>query len=154
MFPDAVDRLLKSNLPIKGHEYDICKNGCKMFKVNDRDDSICNYCGEQRFESGDEQVPVATMKIISIGDYLSNMLANEETRTMFMYRATREEEPDVYQDIFDGDVYKGLKQQGFFDGDLDIALALFVDGFTTQRKGKRTMTIIHCLILNVDPSSR
>lgn len=125
-----------------------------MFKVNDRDDSICNYCGEQRFESDDEQVPVATMKIISIGDYLSNMLANEETRKMFMYRATREEEPDVYQDIFDGDVYKGLKQQGFFDGDLDIALALFVDGFTTQRKGKRTMTIIHCLILNVDPSSR
>lgn len=125
-----------------------------MFKANDKQDNICNYCGEHRFEFDDSEVPAATMKLISIGDYISNMLANEETRKMFMYRTTREEEPEVYQDIFDGDVYKNLKQQGFFDGDLDIALALFVDGFTTQRKGKRTMTIVHCLILNVDPSSR
>lgn len=145
---------MRSTLPIKGHDYDICKNGCKMFKVDNVDDKICEYCSENRYENDDIQEPVATMKLLSIGDYISNMLAKEDTRQMFRYRSTRNTEVNTYQDIFDGDVYKDLVNKGFFDNELDVALALFVDGFTTQRKGKRTMTVIHCIILNVDPSSR
>lgn len=125
-----------------------------MFKLNDENDDTCNYCGENRYESEISLQPVSSMKMISIGDYLSNMLCNEEARNMFLYRSNREAKNNVYQDIFDGDIYKSLKKQNLFNNNSDIALALFVDGFTTQRKGKRTMTIIHCIIFNVDPSSR
>ncbi|PHZ07181.1 uncharacterized protein RHIMIDRAFT_242948, partial [Rhizopus microsporus ATCC 52813] len=153
-FPETTDNLMRSTLPIKAYNYDVCKNGCKMFEVENAEDTSCEYCGERRYEDEDLKEPVASMKLLSVGDYVSNMLAKEDTRQMFKYRSTRDTEINVYKDIFDGDVYKDLVNKGFFDGELDVALALFVDGFTTQHKGKRTMTIIHCVILNVDPSSR
>lgn len=51
--PDAVDRLMKNTLPIQGHTYNICKNGCKIFKVDDENDDTCDHYGENRHESED-----------------------------------------------------------------------------------------------------
>ena len=94
------------------------------------------------------------MKIISIGDHLAGMLSNPKTRDMFSYRTDRLEEQGVYKDVFDGQVYKDLKKDGQFEGELDIAVALFVDGFVHQKKGKRLKTIVHALIYKIEPSER
>ncbi|CEJ03076.1 hypothetical protein RMCBS344292_17066 [Rhizopus microsporus] len=134
--PDTVDGLMRNTLPIHGHTYDICKNGCKMFKLNDENDDTCNYCGEDQYKPEESLQPVSTMKIISIVGYLSNMLSNEETRSMLLYRSNREAKNNVYQDIFDGDIYKSLKQQNLFDNDLDITLALFVDDYNPEERQK------------------
>ena len=151
--PDTVNGLLKSKLPVHGHEYDVCQNGCKLFKMNDDSDDSCKFCKKGRY-SADEKKKAQTMKIISIGDHLAGMLSNPKTRDMFSYRTDRLEEQGVYKDVFDGQVYKDLKKDGQFEGELDIAVALFVDGFVHQKKGKQSKTIVHALIYNIEPSER
>lgn len=122
--------------------------------MNDKKNDPCDHYGEDQYETENSLHPALTIKMISIGDHLSNTLCNEEFRDMFLYRSSRVTKNNVYQDIFESGIYKSLKQQNLFNNDLDIALALFIYGFTTQIKGKGTMTIIHCIIFNADPSSR
>ena len=154
MMPDAVKNLLYKTSPIVGHQYDICRNGCKLFKHGDKDDDKCTFCKQGRYMDAAKTVPVEEMKIISVGDYLAAMLAKDDVRETLRYRVDRESEAGVYTDVFDGNVYKKHRQEGKFEGDLDVAMALFVDGFTHQKKGKTTKTIVHALIYNVDPSMR
>ena len=52
--PDTVNGLLKSKLPVHGHEYDVCQNGCKLFKMNDDSDDSCEFCKKGRY-SADEK---------------------------------------------------------------------------------------------------
>ncbi|KAL4209292.1 hypothetical protein AB4K20DRAFT_1868932 [Rhizopus microsporus] len=126
------------------HDYKyISKYGCKKFKLNDKKNDPCDHYGEDQYETENSLHPALTIKMISIGDHLSNTLCNEEFRDMFLYRSSRVTKNNVYQDIFESGIYKSLKQQNLFNNDLDIALALFIYGFTTQIKGKGTMTIIH-----------
>ena len=89
-----------------------------------------------------------------VGDQLSNMLSNDDTRKNLQHRHEREEAPGVISDYFDGEDYKTLKAKGMFESPDDIALALFVDGFVNQKKSKQEMTIVHVLVLNFDPSIR
>ena len=154
MMPDAVKNLLYKTSPIVGHQYDICRNGCKLFKHGDNDDDKCTFCKQGRYMDAAKTVPVEKMKMISVGDYLAAMLAKDDVRETLRYRVDRESEAGVYTDVFDGNVYKKHRQEGKFEGDLDVAMALFVDGFTHQKKGKTTKTIVHALIYNVDPSMR
>lgn len=79
-----------------------------MVNLNDKKDDTCDHCGENRYESKDSLQPASNMRMISIGDYLSNMLSNQEIRSMFLYRSNREAKHNVYQDVFDGDIYKSL----------------------------------------------
>ncbi|KAI9329150.1 hypothetical protein BD770DRAFT_404290 [Pilaira anomala] len=71
---------------------------------------------------------------MSVGDQLSHMLSNDDTRKSLQYRHEREEVPGVISDYFDGEDYKTLKAMGMFESPDDIALALFVDGFVNQKK--------------------
>ncbi|KAI8635768.1 hypothetical protein BD408DRAFT_448879 [Parasitella parasitica] len=41
--------------------------------------------------------------------------------------------PDGYSDIFDGERYKALLEGGCFTNSIDVALALFIDGFAATK---------------------
>ncbi|KAI8050095.1 hypothetical protein BDF21DRAFT_184095 [Thamnidium elegans] len=88
MHGPAVDNLLKRHSNVKAHIYDACIQGCRLFN----DDSMeCNYCKSERFritESG-LKVPEATLKVISIGDVIAQLLSNNKTRELLRYRADR-----------------------------------------------------------------
>ncbi|OAD65336.1 hypothetical protein PHYBLDRAFT_176248 [Phycomyces blakesleeanus NRRL 1555(-)] len=127
---ETVDALLKSKSSVKGHEYDVCSSGCQF------------------------QTPAASMKLMSVGDMLSQMLADPATRELLCYRANRESVAGQLTDIFDGDNYKQLVQQGLFSNPNDIAIGLYTNGFVNQKKGKNSYTIIHCIIFNLDSSIR
>lgn len=150
-----MDDLLKAKSAIKGHEYDVCPKGCRLYGLNDEHDE-CTDCGEQRFKINTEiiKTPKASMKIMSIGDLLSEMLANPESRELLQYRANRETSQDQLEDIFDGENYKELTRQGLFSNPDDIAIGIYTDGFVNQKKGKSSYTIVHVIIFNLDPSIR
>ncbi|OAD65483.1 C2H2-type zinc finger transcription factor [Phycomyces blakesleeanus NRRL 1555(-)] len=137
---ETVDALLKSKSSVKSHEYD----------------ESCVDCGKPQYKTdpNQSQTPAASMKLMSVGDMLSQMLADPATRELLCYRANRESVAGQLTDIFDGDNYKQLVQQGLFSNPDDIAIGLYTDGFVNQKKGKNSYTIIHCIIFSLDPSIR
>jgi hypothetical protein len=90
---------------------------------------------------------------MSIGDQISRQLANNETRELMQCRANYISEPDVYRDIFDGVQYQRMKnEKGLFEGDDDVAVALFIDGFkATRGVASSSLTLINLLNMNLDP---
>jgi hypothetical protein len=100
------------------------------------------------------QEAAAQMKYLPLGDQLAMMIAHDETREQLLYRARYVSDGETYRDVFDGDAYKALVRQGLFQGELDMALVLFVDGFNPFSGSQHTMTIVHIVVLNLDPSMR
>ncbi|OAD74319.1 C2H2-type zinc finger transcription factor [Phycomyces blakesleeanus NRRL 1555(-)] len=152
---ETVDALLKSKSSVKDHEYDVCSSGCRLYGIND-DQESCVDCSKPRYKTDPDQgqTPAASMKLMSVGDMLSQMLADPATRELLCYRANRESVAGQLTNIFDGDNYKQLVQQGLFSNPDDIVIGLYTDGFVNQKKGKNSYTIIHCIIFNLDLSIR
>lgn len=139
---------------LRAHKYEICKEGCKLYSLND-EETECSVCHAPRYRDIYNQIPVATMNMMSIGDLLAQKLANPEIRQLLRYRADREALTGVYEDIFDGHNYKSLVQKGYFNNPDDIAIGLFTDGFVNVKKsGNAPYTIVHVIIYNFDPSIR
>lgn len=154
MHGPAVDNLLKANSNVKGHVYSVCVNGCKLF--NDEVDE-CEYCHEKRYKQSTnlEKVPTATIKILSVGDVISQLLGNEKTRKLLRYRAERETVEGALNDYFDGDDYKNFKARyATFENPDDVAIAIYTDGFINENKGKNHFTMVHAILLNHDPFLR
>ncbi len=96
------------------------------------------------------------MKMMSVGDRMANVLANDRFRMLMKYRHNYQYEDSVYKDYFDGEEYKSLKANtDFFSSEDDVAIALFFDGF---QPGKATtgdkLSIIHLVNLNFPPELR
>lgn len=153
MHGDVVDSLLQSKSFVKAHKYEVCRNGCKLFGLHE-DEQLCPHCQAARYKDTYSLIPKSTMKIMSIGDLLAQMLANSKTKQLLQYRARREVVPGVVGDVFDGECYKDLVSKGLFSNPDDIAVGLFTDGFVNQHKGKSSYTIVHVIIFNFDPSIR
>ncbi|OAD72708.1 hypothetical protein PHYBLDRAFT_168970 [Phycomyces blakesleeanus NRRL 1555(-)] len=151
----TVDTLLKSKSSVKGHEYDVCSSGCQLYGINDNQES-CVDCSKPQYKNdpNQSQTPAASMKLMSVRDMLSQMLADLATRELLCYRANQKSLAGQLTDIFDGDNYKQLVQQDLFSNPDDIAIRLYTNGFVNQKKGKNSYTIIYCIIFNLDPSIR
>lgn len=146
---------MKANTSVKGHVYDVCYKGCKLY--NDESEH-CEHCKEKRYkliEGVSTPIPTATIKILSIGDVISQLLGNEESRKLLRYRADRPVENNKISDYFDGQQYIKFKSEyGAFENPDDVAIALYTDGFINDNKGKTSFTMIHAIILNYDPFLR
>ncbi|OAD76904.1 hypothetical protein PHYBLDRAFT_62912 [Phycomyces blakesleeanus NRRL 1555(-)] len=140
---------------VKGHEYDVCSSGCQLYDINDNQKS-CVDCSKPQYKTDPKQsqTPATSMKLMSVGDMFSQILADPATRELLRYRANRESVAGQLSNIFDGDNYKQLVQQGLFSNPDDIAIELYTNGFANEKKGKNSYTIIHCIIFNLDPSIR
>jgi hypothetical protein len=108
MHGDVVDAMIKRKSSIKAHEYDVRTNGCKLSDLAG-EELNCPHCGETRFKDDSNIIPKAAMKIMSIGDLLAPMLADQEKRQLLRYRTERESIPGVYKDVFDGSKYTIIK---------------------------------------------
>ncbi len=136
-----------------GQEYDVCVNGCKLFGP-ENEERKCPHCDEQRFGDEVRVEPRNTMSILSVGDHIARLLADDVRRQELRYRAERMSVPGTYQDFFDGSAYKEFKEKGGFQNPDDVAVALFTDGFVNQKQNSNHFTMVHAIILNYDPSNR
>lgn len=147
MNANPVTTLLKQKTTIKAHEYSICGHACELY-IEDTEDQVCSFCKVE------DRLPVQKMKMMSIGDQLAKLVGNEGTRQKMAYRANRVEDPVNLQDYFDGQDYKKFKANNLFTSEEDVAIALYVDGFVTQKKSKQELVIVHVMVLNYDPTLR
>lgn len=89
-----------------------------------------------------------------LGPQLASLLANEETRKSLLYRSQCTPGNDgEMSDIFHGEVYQRMKND-LFREPADIAMALYVDGFTPFKRASVTLTIVHMICLNLPPEER
>ncbi|KAI9010511.1 hypothetical protein CLU79DRAFT_722820 [Phycomyces nitens] len=97
---ERVNVLLKKKSNLQGHDYDVCPSGCRLYGIADGQ-SECSNCGEARYKMETELVkaPVAQMKLLSIGDIISKMLADPDTQELLHYRANRKSRAGEISDI-------------------------------------------------------
>lgn len=152
--PDQVKRLMKKAQDIT-KQYSVCKNGCYLFG-DDEESAVCpnQQCNEDRFKAG-SRVPQQEMTCVSIGAALANMLYDEETRDLFTYKSDCDSsnEDESFNDIFSGQSYKELYTSGVIKSS-DICLVIYVDGYAHKNKKNHSFTMIHSIIMNLDPSIR
>ena len=178
--PDTVSRWICSShdgFQVVSH-FDVCPNGCFLYPKDDANILFCTNenCQLPRYRKheqalalrqagvdlNDESFPsfvaVQQMAVVSVGAALAQMMLDEDKRELFKYRAEQDctHEDGVYRDIFDGKVYQDFlfNQQQLFQDDSDIGIVLFVDGFQPKVQTGSTLTIIHCLVMNISPSYR
>lgn len=70
------------------------------------------------------------------------------------YRSQKEECDDEYSDIFDGDLYKELVEEGFFSDERDIALIGSTDGYQIFRQKTDSCWILMFINANLPPTIR
>ncbi|CEP08941.1 hypothetical protein [Parasitella parasitica] len=154
---ERVETMMKRQASFEAHSYDVSVNGCKLYNLVDQETS-CTYCNSHRFQVDNPVKSLATVKIMSLGDIISRLLANPDTRAELRYRHkydNRENpEPNVIDDFFDGEKYKAFKNNNNFQSKNDVAIALVKDGFVTTKRGGRPLTMIHVFVLSYDPQKR
>lgn len=142
----------KKKSPVKPVKYEICKNGCMLFPKDDSSVIVCKNekCKEPRF-TNDMNIR-REMAMVPVGQQMSMMLSNPKTRELMKYRSQYQSKPSTYEDYFDGQCYKDLQAAGHLLDENEIALAMFVDGFSCTKSSARSkLHIIHFINLNIIP---
>jgi Transposase family tnp2 len=126
---------LNELVDIKLNHVDMCKNSCCAFTGIYVDDSTCRFCGLERYIiSNNSQKPQKSAIYIPLLDRFRIQYADSERSLKLRYRSQREECSDGYSDIFDGDLYKELVEEGYFADERDIALVGSTDGYQIFRQ--------------------
>lgn len=143
---------------MKSQLYDTCRQGCKLFEINDTEDpeEVCIHCNNKRYmDNSDVLKPFSTLKMMSVGELIASKLADDKTRQQLVVEYPEKDVAGTMTDIHDSEVFRDYRRKIQTGTDIiDIFLMLFVDGFVNQRKGKKTFTIFHVHILNINASER
>ncbi|KAG2192344.1 hypothetical protein INT47_003837 [Mucor saturninus] len=138
LFQDTLERRLAAKVDVRSHVYDICLQGCRLYQKNDDETLDCSSCGEQRYANVMTRRPARQMKMMSVGDRIASVLANDRFRELMKYRHNYQYEDDVYKDYFDGEEYRSLKANtNFFSSEDDVAL-FFSTGSTLVKQRQAT----------------
>jgi hypothetical protein len=97
--------------------------------------------------------PNATVSIASISDIIATKLKHNLTRNQLGYRFNRTP-TDEATDIFDGNAYNALLNDGYFDDEHDVAIGLCMDGFVPFNHSPFKANMVQMVIYNIDPKER
>lgn len=146
---------LNKLVDIKLNHIDMCKNSCCAFTGIYGDDSECRFCGLERYIiSNNSQKPQKSAIYIPLLDRFRIQYADLERSLKLRYRSQREECDDGYGDIFDGELYKELVEEGFFEDERDIALIGSTDGYQIFRQKTDDCWIVMFINANLSPDIR
>jgi hypothetical protein len=159
--PSVMAKMTKEH-PISFTRYDSCPNGCYMYVDDYEDEQIlkCPTCKSDRYIQKQQSQPRshAHVNVASIASIIKNRLQNPLTRQQMRYRVNRQTgNGGDMNDIFDGLVYKTLvknNDQQTFANDDDVAIGLYIDGFSIFRNSKAQGTLVNMVIYNIPPHER
>lgn len=147
---------LNKLVDIKLNHIDMCKNSCCAFTGIYVDDLACRFCGLERYIiSNNSQKPQKSAIYIPLLDRFRIQYADLERSLKLRYRSQREEcNYGIYGDIFDGELYKELVEEGFFEDERDIALIGSTDGYQIFRQKTDDCWIVMFINANLSPDIR
>ncbi|QRW11103.1 Transposase family tnp2 [Ceratobasidium sp. AG-Ba] len=159
---------LKALSNLQTRAYDMCVNSCLCFLGKHQDLDACPFCHSPRYTPAG--VPRRVFNYTPLIPQLISLFQNpdsiEKVRRRARHEEVRLEEPNVIDDVFDGEVYRTLRQTRvredseyrYFDNLDDIALGLGTDGFSMfkRRRHKGTSTAWPLILVNYNlhPSIR
>lgn len=143
---------LNDLVDIKLNHVDMCKNSCCAFTGIYINDLICRFCHLERYNNSKK--PQKTAIYIPLLDRFRIQYADSERALKLRYRSQREECDNGYNDIFDGDLYKELLEEGFFSDKRDIALIGSTDGYQIFRQKTDSCWIVMFINANLPPIIR
>jgi Transposase family tnp2 len=129
-----------------------CVRSCVAFTGPHANLTACPYCNEPRFISSNR--PRRTYNIMPIIPRLRHQFRDPKRCEQLLYRARFQQDVREIQDIFDGDRYNELRDQGFFNDDRDVALSMSTDGFQIFRQKTHDCWPIALTNLNLHPEIR
>jgi hypothetical protein len=142
---------------IKLNHVDMCKNSCCAFTGIYVNDLSCHFCGLERYIINNNpkkaQKSQKSAIYIPLLDRFRIQYADPERAFKLRYRSQREDD-DGYSDIFDGDLYKELVEEGFFLDKRDIALIGSTDGYQIFRQKTDSCWIVMFINANLSPDIR
>ncbi|GET53357.1 transposase domain-containing protein [Rhizophagus irregularis DAOM 181602=DAOM 197198] len=143
---------------LKLNHVDMCKNSCCAFTGIYINDVTCRFCNLERYiisnNSKKPQEPQKTAMYFPLLERFRIQYADSERALKLRYRSQREECDDEYSDIFDGDLYKELVEEGFFSDERDIALIGSTDGYQIFRQKTDSCWILMFINANLPPTIR
>jgi hypothetical protein len=149
---------LNELVDIKLNHVEICRNSCCAFTGIYENDSKCRFCTKERYiinnNSKKTQKPQKTAIYIPLLERFRIQYADSKRANELRYRGQRKECDDGYSDIFDGDLYKELVEEGFFLDERDIALIGSTDGYQIFRQKTDSCWIVMFINANLSPDIR
>ena len=149
---------LNELVDIKLNYIDMCKDSCCAFTGIYVNDLTCRLCGLGRYTTSDNSnkapKPQKSAIYIPLLDRFRIQYANSERAVKLRYRSQREECDDGYSDIFDGNLYKELVEEGFFTDERDIALIGSTDGYQIFRQKTDDCWVVMFINANLSPDIR
>lgn len=150
----AKNRLNKL-VDLKLNHVDMCKNSCCAFTGIYINDETCRFCNLERYIiSNNSKKPQKTAMYFPLLDRFRIQYADSERALKLRHRSQREKCDDEYSDIFDGDLYKELVEEGFFSDERDIALIGSTDGYQIFRQKTDSCWIVMFINANLPPTIR
>ncbi|CAJ0823824.1 15861_t:CDS:2 [Entrophospora sp. SA101] len=117
-------------VPIKPKYYDMCINSCCLFYGKYNSDHACPICDEPRYinKKGRKHMPY-----LSLIERLKIQFNNKERVKDLLYRweytsTNSDNDDEIFGDVFDGNMYKELCEEGFFEDRRELALTVSCDG--------------------------
>ena len=146
------EKKLTELVNIELNHVDMCKNSCCAFTGIYVNDLVCRFCHLERYNNFKK--PQKTAIYIPLLDRFRIQYANPDRAFKLRYRSQRKECDNGYNDIFDGDLYKELVEEGFFLDERDIALIGSTDGYQIFRQKTDNCWIVMFINANLSPDIR
>ena len=137
--------MFKKESPFRPFATDICPETCHVYS-NDNE-TECPSCGTSRFEEKNLTfVPRRTFLQLEVAPQIASLFKNKSFVSGF---------DTPIEDIVKGNYIKCLRNEhGLFQGQYDIALTLFTDGFQTHDSGGTKLNSVILQVLNIPDKER
>jgi hypothetical protein len=146
--------------PDQSHKIDCCRDGCVLFE--DTVSIRCSICNQLR--RNDRGLPFQTFTYIPLIPRLVFKLQTAKYRALTEYAYNFynripshgiHRRNDIYQDIYDGDAFEKLVHAQVIGNELgDIFVSIGLDGFSFQKKRKRSAWILVAVNESLSPEIR
>jgi len=156
----AVKKKLLKLVNIMPTFIDICVNSCIAFTGPYANESLCHYCEESRFIGSNLQRR-KSCKVLSYFSLIDRFRIqyNDPGRSKLLRYRYEYINSENYNnsnigDIFDGNLYKELVDEGFFANERDVALIGSTDGYQIFKQKTDDCWIIMFINANLPPFER
>lgn len=140
---------------------DMCINSCCAFTGQFVNDLLCRWCGQDRFitenQFSQNKNPRKVASFFPLLDRFKLQFSNSQRVKALRYRneyVTSENYDNNIGDLFNGNLYKELVDDGYFSNEQDIALIGSTDGYQIFKQKTDDCWIVMFINSNLSPSER
>jgi hypothetical protein len=147
----SAKKFLENTVNLGATFVDICVDSCCAFTGQYKELLHCPICNKPRYL---KQKARKKATYFSLEDRFKIQFQDQERVKKLLYRSLYQSNEGIYNDIFDGILYKTLCQDGFFSNPYDICLIGSTDGYQIFRQKRNDCWVFLYINANLPPDER